>query len=84
MHIQFDEKNIHVQVICGALESHTPSRKMKMIVEKTEKLKQEMAEFIEDIVKPEMEAIKKMVEQENEKHKKKVDGTTSEEAGEES
>jgi hypothetical protein len=68
MYIQFDDKNIHVQIICGSLEEYSPNRKIKIITDKVQKLKKEMDDFIKEVVKPEIESIKTMVKEENEKN----------------
>ena len=70
MYIVFDDKNVHVQVMCGSLEEYKPSRKIKLITEKTQALKKQMSEFMEEVVNPELESIKKMVEEENNKQHK--------------
>ena len=77
MHIQFDEKAIHVQILVGALETYTPDRKAKIISDKVAKLRQDMDDFISEIVKPEIDLIKNMVEEANKKQLEKLEGTTS-------
>lgn len=70
--LDFDARNIHLQIKIGALEEYKPSKKMKMLVDRIEKLRSEAEDFRDTYILPEIEAIQKIVEQENNKVKKNV------------
>ena len=65
MYIQFDKNNVHVQVICGSLETYTLSEKMKEIQTKTAELREKMEKFMAEVVSPGMKEIQEMVDAEN-------------------
>ena len=73
MIIRFDKKDIHIDVVCGALEKHTPSKKIKAIYSRVEKLKAKVTKFMEEEFRPEVQAIQALVDGENKKFIKQVE-----------
>lgn len=68
MIIQFDPKNMHIQVLCGILEKYEPSEEIRGIYEKVEILKKEMAQFRDDVLNPKLNEINQLVEDNNKKY----------------
>lgn len=64
MYLQFDKKDIHIQLLIGALEEYTPSKKIQRIVDKVVKLKEERDEYLK-LLTLEADMIEKMVNDEN-------------------
>jgi uncharacterized protein YaaR (DUF327 family) len=71
MYIQFDKNKMHVQVLVGILEKYEPSKNIKDIYTKVQQLNEKMEEFNNSILKPEMEKIELLIQEENEKQVKK-------------
>jgi len=67
MIIDFDPKRIHAQVVCGTLETYTPSEEMKVINAKVAKLREKLRKFQDEIVNPAIAEIEALVEAENKK-----------------
>lgn len=68
MYIQFDKKNMHVQVICGILEKYEPNERIELIYNKVEDLKKKMVEFLNTVVDPAIADIEKLINEENNKY----------------
>lgn len=67
MFIQFNEQQVHLQVICGIAENYKPTKEIKDITKKVEKLKKKLEKFNQEIT-PELLEIRNLIETENKKH----------------
>lgn len=68
MLLKLDKQNMDLVAVCGILETYKPSRNVKQIHKKVEKLKELMEEFMELKVTPQMQEIEYLITQENEKY----------------
>jgi predicted nuclease with TOPRIM domain len=69
MFVQFDKQKLHLQVICGTLESYSPSEEVKEAQGLLEELKKKLAEFQDSVVFPELKKIEDLVGKLNSKPK---------------
>lgn len=67
MFIHFNEKELHLQTICGILENYKPSKEVKSIHKKVDKLKKKIEKFYEEI-DPDLIEIREMIAEENKKY----------------
>lgn len=71
MYIRFDPKGLIMNILCGAMEEYKPSKEIKEINEKVEKLRKLAIEFNEKVYTPKIEEIQKLIEKYNQKEQSK-------------
>lgn len=70
MFIHFDKAKMHVQIICGILEKYEPTENIQVIQQKVEKLKEQIHNFMAQVVDVEVKEIDKLISEENSKYTK--------------
>jgi len=73
MQIIFDANKMHVQVLCGILESYQPSENINGIQQKVAELKLKLEEFQKNVIGPEIGEIQKLISEENKKFTKSLE-----------
>jgi hypothetical protein len=71
MFLTFDKEKVHLQVLCGTLESYKPTKDIKSIQKKVDELHAKLDKFKEEVFSPAAKEIKKLVDEENLKAQKK-------------
>jgi uncharacterized coiled-coil DUF342 family protein len=70
MFILLNEQELHVQVVCGILEDYEPSENIEEINERVSELRDKVNSFRKEY-EPELEEIKKLINEENSKYMNK-------------
>lgn len=67
MFLDFNKEKIHLQVLCGTLETYKPSINVKKIQKMVDKLKCKVEKFRDEKVLPELKEIEELIKEENNK-----------------
>lgn len=71
MYLLFNKEKIHLQVVCGTLESYKPSPNVKKIQKMVDKLNSKVEKFQNEKLFPELEKIEELIKEENNKQQSK-------------
>lgn len=65
MLIKFNEATVELEVQCGILEKYKPSKEIKEVYKKTDKLNKKLAKFKAEVWMPAVEQIQKEISEIN-------------------
>ena len=65
MQLQFNKQMLHLQVICGILETFKPTKEIKDLYKKLERLQKKTDKFQSEVLFPAIEEIEEIVQEIN-------------------
>jgi len=82
MQLQFNKQMLHLQVICGVLETFKPTKEIKEVYAELNKLKEQTERFQNEILYPKLQKIEKTVNNINKKQEERAGSPKKGEEGE--